>query len=349
MKLRDWLTKWITEIHRDELRPKTRADYARVCAQISESIGDRRLEALTPDDVRGMIEHLGKGRRRTQKAHAVLQAALRDAESDGLVKRNVAAVVRKPKVDTQKRDPFTAETTRALLDHAHHTLDPMAYARWAAAFLTGLRQGEVLGLEWDRVDLDGAVVDVSWQLQSLQKDHGCGRKKTPDGKFPCGKVKAAYCPDAALEVPPDYAVRPLYRSLVLTRPKTQAGQRYVPLIPAMVDALRGAMAAPGFNPHGLVFHHADGRPWSPRDDYNNWQALLIDAGITEPGKPIPLHSARHTTATVMRSGGADEQTRQEILGHSSADAQRVYAHADMRRQRAAMEALKDLAPPSDGV
>ena len=347
MTLAAWLDRWINEIHKDEIRPKTRSDYIRVVKQISESIGDRRLDRLTPEDVRGMITHLGKGRRRTQKAHAVLQSALKDAEREGLVHRNVASVVHKPKTDSGGRQPIALADARAVLFYAEENKNKMESARWMVAFLTGLRSGECLGLEWDRIDLDAGVADVSWQLQQLTQAHGCGTAGA-DKKWPCGKIKAAYCSTPIWDVPPGYEIRPLYRSLVLTRPKTRAGQRFVPLVPPLVEALREVKKLDvGLNPHGLLFHRGDGTPVSPREDSSTWVSLCRESGICGPDETVHMHRIRHTAATLMRAAGVDEQTRQELLGHSSAEAQRIYAHADLGRQREAMASLAALTEASD--
>jgi integrase len=338
-----WLDHWLNVVHRDHVRPKTFRDYQSVVEQITAIIGKRRLGTLTPEDVRKMHTALGIGRRRTVKAHAVLQRALGDAVSEGLIVRNVAAATRKPPVVTSGRAAFDEATAKTIIGFSATNRPAAEATRWAMAFLSGLRQGEVIGLEWDRVDLDGDVIDVSWQLQSLRKDHGCGTKLA-DGKFPCGRIKAAYCPDSVLAVPPDYEIREVYKSLYLTRPKTSAGQRFVPLIEPLADALRAIKADGPRNPYGLVFCHADGRPISPRDDHDAWVRLLVDAGVTKPGEPTPaLHSARHTTATLLRAAGVDEQTRMAILGHVSVEAQRTYAHDNIELKRKAMDALAGLA------
>lgn len=343
----DWLTHWLEDIHREHVRPKTYADYVGVVANITAAIGTKKLANLTPEDVRTMHTKLGRGRRRAHKAHVVLQRSLADAAAEGLVSRNVAALVRKPPVATNPRGSFTAEDAKTIIRYASENRSPMEATRWALAFLTGMREGEVLGLRWENVDLESCVADVSWQLQSLKKDHGCG-DKSEDGAWPCGRVKGAYCSDPGLNVPPDFVALPLYKSLHLTRPKTNAGQRFVPLIPPLVTALKAIRSEGTPSPDGLVFHRADGTPISPREDYDAWGSLLLEAGIAEVGKRAPsMHQARHTTATLLRAAGVDEQTRMAILGHVSVEAQRIYAHENLVSQRAAMAALAELAPGAE--
>lgn len=348
-KVSEWLETWISEIHRDEVRPSTRQSYEVVIRQIgTTAIAGKKLSAITPEDVRGMLKTLGSGRRRTQKAYVLLQSALKDAEREGLVRRNVCAAVNKPRVSTTARKAFTAAEARAIIGHAANHRDTMYATRVAMSFLTGLRQGELGGLQWDRVDLTLGAIDVSFQLQTLTRDHGCGTE-TASG-WPCGKVKAAYCSEPRWDVPPDFEMVELYRSLVLTRPKTQAGQRFVPLLPPLVSALAQLRSEDtGPNPHNLVFHEEDGRPIAPKDDWEAWQQLLRDAGITAEGETIPLHCARHTTATLLRAAGVDSQTREELMGHSSAESQRIYAHADLESHKRAMAALEALAPGAEKV
>src|SRR5690606_37801270 len=91
-------------------------------------------------------------------------------------------------------------------------------ARWSAALLQGMRQGECLGLTWDAVDLDAGTVDVSWQLQPLpyldRRDKAVGFR-VPDG----------------------YEARHLHDAVHLVRPKSTRGRRVIPLVPWMTAAL----------------------------------------------------------------------------------------------------------------
>jgi integrase len=105
--------------------------------------------------------------------------------------------------------------------------------------------------------------------------------------------------------------------MVWTRPKTSSGVRIVPLIPAMVKLLELHSQIIEPNPHGLVWHHPDGRPISEKDDHTHWQHLLKAAGITSEGETLPIHAARHSTATMLQAhgvGGSADADHGPIVG-----------------------------------
>jgi integrase len=130
--------------------------------------------------------------------------------------------------------------------------------------------------------------------------------------------------------------------MVWTRPKTSSGVRIVPLIPAMVKLLELHSQIIEPNPHGLVWHHPDGRPISEKDDHTHWQHLLKAAGITGEGETLPIHAARHSTATMLQAHGVPEEVRMQIMGQSSVAAHRGYVHVDQTQTRAALAHLNEL-------
>lgn len=333
-----WLDYWLPQIHRERIRPTTYSDYRCTVNNIARAVGHKRLIDLTPADIRRMHTQIGRGKRRAQKAHVVLHKALKDAVAEGLIKRNPVDAVDPPEVRKNARAAMAITDVQKLLGYAAGNRNRMEATRWLLLFLTGLRQGESLGLQWDRIDLDRGAIDISWQLQQLKRVHGCG-DKTEQG-WPCGRKQR--CPTPVWDMPIKFEYEPLHDSLALTRPKSQSGRRWVPIIEPLRLALVELHAIDaGPNPHGLVFHRADGSPVPPRDDYAAWHQLLRDAKLP----PVPLHTTRHTAATVLRAAGADEQTRMEILGHNSPEVTRIYAHADQARNTLMMDALGVLAPP----
>lgn len=333
-----WLDRWMNEIHHTQIRPTTRISYeTTIRLYINPSIGSKRLDKLTPEHVRQMQRFAAEtSDQAAWKAHVVLQAALKDAVREGLLRRTVTDAVHKPRFLATPRTALTTEQAKHLLRCSINNGDRMA-TRWAAALLVGGRQGEMIGLTWDRVDLDHGLIDLSWQLQQMPKQHGCG-PKTGEG-WPCGKQRAHTCPKGGWhQLPADFEYRHLVGSVVLTRPKTRAGWRVVPLPEPLWLLLMDPVLREGPNPHNLVWHHQDGRPLRPREDYRNWQDALKAADLPA----APLHVARHTTATLLAEAGVPEQVRMEILGQSAVAAHRGYVHMDVAHRREALAALNDL-------
>lgn len=331
-----WLKHWLEDIHKTEVRPKTYKHYEEaIRLHIVPQIGAKRLDKLTPDEVRTMIRTIqGYSTRAAVKAHQALSRALGDAVKEGVLFRNVADAVHRPKHTAKPPDAIGVDAARVLIRHALDNGDPLA-ARWAAAFFTGARQAELLGLTWDRVDLDAGMMDLSWQLQYLSKVHGCD----PAGS--CGKQRPGFCPSARWDLPPGFEYRECYKSLAWTRPKTAAGTRLVPIAEPLLVLLRMHWASEEPPPpHSLVWHHPDGRPVSPREDHRAWRVALRAAGFTDP---LPnLHAARHTTATLLLKAGVPEQIRMLIMGQSSIAAHRGYVHVDQTLKREAVAQLTRL-------
>jgi integrase len=207
--------------------------------------------------------------------------------------------------------------------------------------MTGLRETELLGMEWDRVDLVENRLDVSWQLQELQKVHGCG--DPVHTKYPCGKVRVSFCPHAKWDFPPGFENRLCERSLVWTKPKTQRSDRGLPIIAPLADILEQLKQSDGRNPHGLVFHHPDGTPITQSQDQKAWRALLMKAGVPHR----PQHTLRRTAATLLRAAQVDEQTRMSLFGHASLTVQRTYAGSTWEHDSAAMGKLADMLAPKE--
>ena len=77
--------------------------------------------------------------------HVTLHKALKDAVLDGLIPRNVTDGVKAPKLEQKEAQYLTQDQARKLLDTAH---GDRLEALYVVALHTGLREGELLRLEW---------------------------------------------------------------------------------------------------------------------------------------------------------------------------------------------------------
>jgi integrase len=341
-----WATTWL-KAKKKNLKPGTYVDYERkMLNYVVPAIGRIRLERLTADHVRRVhdyvIETKGLSSTTALTTHRILAKCLTDAAREGRVVQNVATQLDAPRKAVSKRGALTADDARTLLMAA--SADPVAAVHWSLALLAGLRPGERLGLTREQIDLDRALITVSWQLQRLRWEHGCrGEFELVPGKgkpWPCGKVRAGSCTKRWVDIPPDQEATRVDGGLWLTRPKSRAGWREVPMAPGLMAVVRRHLEQTPPGMHGLVLHRGDehGRPIDPSDDGAAWHRWLDIAGLEQ----VEPYTARHTTATLLHALGVPDQTRQAILGHSDATVTAGYTHVAGAETKAAMNQLDDL-------
>lgn len=340
-----WVTRWLDQIVQPRLDPATYDWYrGHAVNNIIPAIGGIKLDKLRPEHVRRMFDAMAKRGASASRggAHRALRKALSDAMREGLVMRNVAKLVTPPAATKKNRGALTTDEGRKVLSYASRVVDGKLVdrlaSRWAMALLTGARQGECLGLTWDRYDTDTGIMDLSWKLERITFSHGCGEPPEHGKVWPCGKIHGGRCPDRELRVPEGYEYTQLDGGLCLTRPKSVAGQRIIPAPPPLVAALnlhRKNDTAP--NPHGLVWHETNGRPIEPADDTKAWDTLLRGAGVPD----VVLHEARHTTVTLLMEAGVDPHIIKEIAGHSSLVVQEGYKHASTKHKAEALAKVSE--------
>lgn len=287
-----WCEHWLDNIVKPRVRPKTFKYYDEaVRLHIVPHIGKVRLSKLTPANVMAMnVAIQATSTRNAVKAHQALQKALTDAMRWGMIARNVAELVDRPKHLTQTRGALTPQDARKIINAAIDAGDPLA-SRWAAGFFTGARPGELLGLTWDYVNFGDGTIELAWQLQRHNKVHGCGAPT--GGAYPCGKVRVGYCPDAQWALPRGFEYRELEGTMLLARPKTGAGKRVIPLAAPVLAQLRAHYntTRQSLNPHNLVWH-IGGRPINSHDERHSWGDACETAGLAKRAPAPPAGKCR---------------------------------------------------------
>lgn len=302
-----WADEWLADRATKD-RPKTHTtDRGAVLAWIVPTIGHKRLDKLTPGDVRAVMDRLRGAEKSTstmKRYHGTLMRMLKAATQEGHNVPPRVLQVDPPAANTSDRQALPVLDANAVM-HATGG-DLAARSRWAMALLQGMRQGECLGLTWPALDLDRGRVEISWQLQSLPYVDRGDRSR-------------------GFRVPDGYEARPLAGAYHLVRPKSKAGWRTIPLIPPMVGLLREWQAVAPESPHSLVWPTAKGRPRNLKDDTAEWKALQAAAGVAHPsGRAYHVHEARNTTATILLELEVPESVRIAIMGHSNIAVTRGY-------------------------
>ncbi|CAN5409047.1 hypothetical protein BH18ACT1_BH18ACT1_12920 [soil metagenome] len=147
---------------------------------IIPDLGPIKLTKLRPGDVAALLlrkRDAGMARNSMMRIRAVLAMALRHAEVEGLLARNVARLVEVP----AGREPEGRSLT---LEQARHLLVAIRGHRWegpiVVMLMLGLRPGEALGLAWADVDEEAGTLTVRRAL-----------KRAPNGATVLGEPKTA--------------------------------------------------------------------------------------------------------------------------------------------------------------
>jgi integrase len=166
-----------------------------------------------------------------------------------------------------------------------------------ARAVLGLRQGEVLGLQWADLDLTGeGTVTVRRQLQRLGWQHAC---ETPSDCRTVSGTKAKRGADCPQRTGGGLVVRPV---------KSTAGRRALTLpasLTAELRAHRRTQVAERLSSEiweegpggGWLFADEAGGPLDPRADLRAFKELCTEAGL--PSRR--LHDLRHSAATMMQT------------------------------------------------
>lgn len=295
--LDQYLAYWLTTIA-PTIGASTLSRYRIHVAHIAAVLGYVPLRKLSAPQVQALYSQLlaeGHSPTTVHALHVVLHRALADALRLDLVQRNVADLVKAPRVDHKQRAILSIDQARRLLEAAR---DERLEALYTLALVTGMREGELLGLRWRDLDLEAGKLTVQTALVYL--------RGVPN--FTAPKTKSAR------------------RTIRLNGPTVQALRAH------KKRQNEERLAARYWDDLDLVFPNQLGRPIEPGNLLFRWYYPLLEkAGLPK----ITFHALRHTAATIALAGGASVKAVQEMLGHSSS---RItldyYAHVTESMQEA---------------
>jgi integrase len=307
LKLDEYLGQWLADSVRDTVRPTTFERYEQlVRLHIRPVLGKVKLKNLTSAHVRGLYRQkldAGLSPRSVQYVHVTLHKALKQAIADGLIQRNVTEAVKRPQVRREEMRPLTADQVKTLFEVAR---SDRLEALYFLAVTTGLRQGELLGLKWDDIDLEVGTLQVRRTLTTAK---GGPVLSTPKTKSSRRTVKLSH---TTLEVLRSHLER-------------QLGE---------IDR-----AGSLWSENGLIFASEAGEPLDRRYiTTHRFKPLLKRAKLPQ----IRFHDLRHTCATLLLSKNVNPKVVSEMLGHASiAITLDTYSHVLPNMQESAAKAMEE--------
>jgi integrase len=168
MFVQDWVHKALPASGR---KATTQDNYAIIATThlVPAPFGAITLDKLRPSDIEALLtakRAAGLSDSTVRLIYTVARSVLDVAVRDGLVRRNVAAAVKRPTVKRSEARYLTADEVGRLLEAAKgDRLQPLILLMLGS----GLRRGEALALHWRDVDLTAAHVRVRWTLARVDR------------------------------------------------------------------------------------------------------------------------------------------------------------------------------------
>jgi integrase len=312
--LEDWLTGIQQRIDagRGEIRQGTLQGYRDLLRlHAMPVLAQLPLDRLTPREIQDMLDRVTRKDGRpgpvaaatVRQVRVALHLAMQQALLQLLVVRNPVDGTHVGGVQPSKRPYLDADEARAFITAIEG--DPLEVLLYTA-LMTGMRQGEMLGLPWPNVDFAAREIRIRQDMDPRT------------GKIDPVKTRASIREVAM----PDLLVLKLR-----THRARQAESR--------LAGRRGRWQAKA----DLVFTTSTGRPYSSANLNRALRRLLTKAGLdthVQPGNLMRFHDLRKSAASILSAMGFSIPEIMAILGHKTMRmTAEVYAQAHPRNRRAA--------------
>ena len=331
--LNSWLCEWLETYAKPSLRPTTFISYESMIARhFSGSLGKTLLSNVSTRAVQNFFNEKLQGGRCDSKAGGLsaktlknikhmLHVALEHAYFSELISFNPVDGVRLPVPGYAEQKVLTAAEKDLICAHTAD-MDSISAKGIIILLTCGLRRGELLGLQWQDVDLANRSITIRHTLSRLKK-------------FDVTRSTYSY-----IRID-DYAPQDNKTAIYLGPVKTVKGVRTIYLPDRALKAFedlnafheRYAGRGQEFNPHDLVFCTKEGHCLDAKVLQEDFDEILTELGL----RCVNLHATRHTFATEALQKTSDIITVSEILGHAKpSTTMDMYGHTFDERKRALM-------------
>jgi integrase len=312
----DLLERWLSHCESIGRSPTTLREYRRLAEKVVKpAIGRVRLSKLSGANLDRLYAELtANGQKATsvRRVHALIGAALHQAERWDLVERNVARRASPPVVHTAQIDAPDPAQVRAIVEAAEK-VEPALAATLLLAALTGARRGELCALRWSDVDWHAGTLTIARSVYEVAGG-GWAEKSTKTHQ-----ARRIGLDDFALEV--------------LRRHRRN------------VDALCADLGLDVL-PDGFMFSRSPvgAEPYRP-DVLTKFTIRMAKKADV----PTHLHALRHFSATQAIGAGYDAVTVGARLGHADPSVTlRVYSNVLEQRDRDLAASLGQTLAPKSG-
>lgn len=307
MTVSEWLNTWLYRYAVPSIKPSTAVSYeCYVRKHIIPAIGNVRMADLNLDILQDFFneEAMNYSPKTLRNERMMLHTSFRLAILNDVISKNYIEYVRLPTVHRTEMRVLTLIEQKKLMAELRRTEERLGIGV-LIALATGIRIGELCGLQWKHIDFDRGYIYIR---QTVQRIKCIEPEKTGHKTI-----------------------------LMIDSPKSEASVRDIPLDDALHNILLNYMKKiTTTKPDDYILTLNNGKPVEPKTVAVCFKRIVRDAGI----KPANFHALRHTFATRALEAGIDFKTLSVILGHSDFYVTMTrYAHVLDDQKRNAMKSI----------
>jgi integrase len=319
LTLAEFSTQWLKMYAKKELSPTTAQGYASMLRlRILPALGHIQLDELKPLHLIKFYDNLKENGIRLDKKpgglsqqsilhhHRLISSMLQTAVEWQLLSLNVAKNIKSPKTSKQEMEFYDESEVHTILKHLQNE-EIKFRSLITLAITTGLRKGELLGLEWQHINFEKQTLEVKQASQYL------------NGKGLVTKEPKSNTSKRNLSLSDTEVTLLRELKAFQEEQKAELGSHWL-------DSNR-------------LFTQWNGNPMHP-NTVNNWfQKFLKRHGIAKKR----FHSLRHTNITLLLAQNVDVMTVIRRAGHADGTMTlNRYGHALERGDRSAAAKLDTL-------
>ena len=318
--IRDLTEEWLDR-KRAQREAKTVQQYEWCAKHILDrgfGLGSRHVQKVTHDDVQRFVDALvarGLSPKSVKGIASALSQVFKLARRKDLIRFNPTESIERPTATANPVVPPTPAQIRAVIDAALERGEPDRAALIRLKAATGMRRGEIAGLQWEDLELDGdpPQVTVRRAIPDLRGDgNGGPPPRVPKLPKTDTGIRTIGIDDETVRVLREHHSR-------TTELAQRLGFDRLPV---------GAFIFWPYNEGPLV-------PYAPQSITKMFRTLAGDGGL----RP---HQLRHFSVTQLLAAGVPEVEVMGRHGHASASSMKPYRHYIRARDRMSTQAMRDV-------
>lgn len=324
LTLANWILEYLEEYKKNDLKATTMTTYMTFYRKHikNSDVGEMELQNIQTADLQKYYNRKlkeGLSAKTVRHLSVIIREALTQAVRLKYIKSSPQDGVILPKKEKFVGNTLSQADVIKLLSEAKS--EPL-YPLIMTAILSGMRKGEILGLQWQNVDLENGYIKVEKSLCRVANgEDKKGRQRT---------------------------------KVILLEPKNETSKRTIPISTQLITILKEYKekqeqykeGASDFynNKLNLVFPNYLGNFMSEREVLRSFYSVLDKYGIPR----VRFHDLRHTYASLLMESETDSKVIQELLGHSSISTTLdIYTHLKLEQKRNSVDKMAKMFTEKD--